>query len=254
MGNKFIIIANARSGSNWLVHQLNSQPEILSYFELFHPKNNKAFFHVSDKEKCLVDELQKEFRTSKEKFLAKYVFKTTIPASGFKILYHQYQKQYEFLMSYLDDHPEIRIVHLFRQDLIAAYASLRIAIETGKWVRSASNSDQEPIRIDMYLFDYYIRNCIYMENTLRAGDFPWNRQMTHISYEDLIGNPPRVIRDLCKFVGVNFNVELMKEAPQVRQVSEYRPLIINYDEAVTYLRDRGLSDRFGISVNNQTSF
>jgi len=167
----FIIYGMGRSGSNLLRTLLNSHPEVFCDNEIFHKKRRA-------KKNKVVQYLIQHYPVSYV-YYKKYSSKANI--YGFKL--HQSQ---------LDDTEKIltklhgkgwKIIHLYRKNILKQAISMKVAQQTGKWIRNAKMPDpEEKFYIDPENLLAHINNRIfYTEQVFRVLD---KIEHLEVVYED----------------------------------------------------------------------
>ena len=139
---RFIILSAARTGSNLLASSLNSSPEIVCFREIFKVREK----HVVDYNVAGYDRFNGEdlaLRSDDFKaFLRERIFcshPVDVHAVGFKMPYNHFWG-YEGLLPWLADDEELRVVHLQRRNILRMLLSLRVAEQTGVYLRPAPPS------------------------------------------------------------------------------------------------------------------
>ena len=139
---KFVIVSSGRSGSTLLATLLGSHPNIRCYSEIFHEREldpKTVFFYPKSKKqhRLFVDDPQ---RFLDDVFYCRY-FHRDIFFVGFKILYYQTRLHGQTsVWSYLENHKEIKIIHLKRNNLLAQYFSFVRAKKNGYLVSMGKES------------------------------------------------------------------------------------------------------------------
>ena len=148
---RFIVLAHPRSGSQLLVNALGQHPDVRCYGELFHPRPEvRALHHRLDD--------GRSWREGDDagEFLAS-VFAAPRPAVGFKLFYNHCEAALEALSR----DSRLRVIHLHRENLLAAYVSLQIAIATDRWqVRAGEQASEAhpPLSLDAALCrEFFVR-------------------------------------------------------------------------------------------------
>ena len=118
---KFVIIGPARSGSTLLRTMLNQHPEVCCHGEMYGIKRvlgqSKHALNPLDPEIAL-----KLRQSDPVKFLHEQVFTSQCPTVGFKLLYGQMmQMDFSPVLQQLIEMPDLRVVFIWRRDLIARY-------------------------------------------------------------------------------------------------------------------------------------
>jgi LPS sulfotransferase NodH len=120
---RFLIIAPARSGSTLLREMLNRHPEVCCHGEVFGV--HRVLGHSTHAMRALDPELALKLRRRDPvAFLEAQVFASKRPVTGFKLLYSQMlQMEFAPVLQRLIEMPDLRVVHLWRRDLIARHVS-----------------------------------------------------------------------------------------------------------------------------------
>ena len=195
--NKFVIFANARSGSTSLAKLLGSSEDVQMSIEPFHPsysdwnpgERNYAEF---------IDSAQK-MNTALEEIFEKY--------SAIKVLQHQFSKEIYFQMLKTKD---LKILFLTRDNLIELAISRLVAGQTSIWQKEDLKENEiftklTPIDLDeiQEMIEYIselveIYTKFLKEN--REGEY------LHLKYESLYSSDMEQnmsrIAEICEFLGV----------------------------------------------------
>lgn len=183
---RFAILAEARSGSGWLVGMLTSHPACVCYDELFGPTAVKGGprlkgVTVLERDATPLGFLERAFAVAAE---------AGVTHIGFKQLPGYSQAVVEQLLA----DPRYRIVFLTRRDRLAQYASRRIAEATGRWGAFGTGSlaaprEQPRIRFSARDFIDYCRQAETWFRAERAALGAQGRPVLEITYEELDGGP-----------------------------------------------------------------
>lgn len=218
---RFMIVANARTGSNYLLDGLKTSPVIRMYHEIFAP-------HIR--------EVGKDF----EKILStvyQYESKST-QMVGFKVFYnHLTDEEWKKLAA----HTDLKVIHLTRQNRLRTVVSLEIAFKTGRWTQAGNSSGvkEKRILLDRSKLLKRLEQIEEGEAATRARFS--DRAMLEIVYEDLVRSPRNAFAAVGAYLGVNGidpeEIRLKKQNPE-----ELAQLIANYDEVESLLRNTGFSE------------
>lgn len=133
---RFIILSDARTGSNLLQQALNSHPAIICFRELFNYDLEYIDFDVDGWDPRGTSDI--ELRGSDPRaFLRSRIFSGHPPnvrAAGFKFHYDHFWFHADLLPALTEDR-ELRVVHLRRANQLRMLVSLKIAEQTGEWLR-----------------------------------------------------------------------------------------------------------------------
>ena len=230
---RFVIITSIRSGSTMLGDYLNSHPQVMTFFELFHRYMNNVPFGLRGYDHKSRDPKVVQLRnTDPVKFLEDHILTKHSPdtkAVGFKLLYTQARTSDPWwngpdferwwkevgrapllpndksdLWSYLKESRDIKIIHLVRRNYLEKTLSAHKAIHSGQWGIGATGGFQQDVPLKVRLnyeelsqdFEAFRR----MEE--ETDEFFREHSLLKLSYEDLIGNPEDTFESLFNFLGV----------------------------------------------------
>jgi LPS sulfotransferase NodH len=197
VGDGFVVLCDARSGSGYLCSCLDRHPEIACHHELFNPE------YVGN---CYGVESYGRSPESDPLAYLKAVRRHTQAAPGarlvgFKLHFRQHPKMLEHLLA----HPGERIILLIRQDKLAQWASYQLANTTGQWVRPKNDTDIHPVqRVPFKLrryTAYLIHQQAWEQLVLRRRP-----DCLYLCYEDIL--KPGTLARLLHWLGVDPQAEL----------------------------------------------
>lgn len=160
---RFIILSDARTGSNLLQQSLNSHPEVVCFRELFNLDAAYIDYDVEGFDGTSADDLALRAADPRA-FLRLRVFgahEPAVRAVGFKFHYGHFWF-HEDLVPALTEDADLRVVHLRRVNMLRSLVSLRIAEQTGEWMRP----DAAQVRRDT------LRRKLTLENFRQAVRHP----------------------------------------------------------------------------------
>jgi LPS sulfotransferase NodH len=138
---RFIVLCDARTGSNLLIQALNSHPALRCFREIFDWRAQDVDFDVPGYDRNDAEAFA--LRASDPvAFLQRYIFRdhgTSIASVGFK---YQYAAAWGFpgLMEHLIADDRLRVVHLQRRNTLRWYLSYKIAEATGRFTDDRRNT------------------------------------------------------------------------------------------------------------------
>src|SRR5688572_2406315 len=124
---RFAIVGNARTGSNYLLDGLKSSPEIRMYHEIFASHNRDV---GKDFEKVLSTTSRYESRSTR--------------LVGFKVFYNHLTDEEWKKLAALED---LKVIHLTRRNRLRTVISLEIAFKTGQWTKAGHSGDPKEKRV-----------------------------------------------------------------------------------------------------------
>lgn len=143
---RFVILAQARSGSGWLADLLRSHPACYCYDELFNRQHINGGIRLAQFKGLTVAERDVDPIGFLERALSAPP-RTGVTHVGFKHL----PLFDERVTRHVVDDPRYRVILLTRRDRLAQYASMRIAQESdiwGRFVQQGPRSEQRKVRFD----------------------------------------------------------------------------------------------------------
>src|SRR5882762_5828788 len=120
---KFIILCAARTGSTMLRHLLDSHPEICCYGEIMADQVTPDRWNSAARGKH--SRLMDLYRNGPRQFLEQFgLYPPQAKAVGFKIKYDELVlADHAWLLQWLRDHREVRVIHLRRENRLKRFIS-----------------------------------------------------------------------------------------------------------------------------------
>jgi len=213
---RFAIVGNARTGSNYLLDGIKTSPAIRMYHEIFASHNREV---GKDFEKILSTMYQYESKSTK--------------MVGFKVFYnHLTDEEWKKLV----DREDLKVIHLTRQNRLRTVISLEIAFKTGKWTQGRNSAGPKEKRINLDPLKLLKRLEQIEEGETATRVRFCDRQMLEVVYEDLVRSPHEGFASVGAYLGVDgidsSKIRLKRQNPETLAQS-----IVNYDEVESVLRD-----------------
>lgn len=232
---RFIILAQERTGSNFLASLLGSHPHICVFGELFNPndairKRSQAITPLQDQQDP-VAYLEGAVWSS---------YPVEVQAVGFRLFYkHAREEEWRAVWDYVK-RGDVFVVHLRRRNLLDRYLSHQLALNTDKWILFDDQERRAPeaITIDPQacLTDFHERTWFIEE---AEGVFARSPRL-EIFYEDLAANPRQESRKIQQFLGLAY-ADLAAKTKRQRKKNKAE-LIANYEalrQEMTRYYERG---------------
>lgn len=229
---RLFILAEARSGSSWLMETLDSHQDITLLPELYnHAVYEEASVFkqipLADFSKC-IDYLEKELARAKEN---KYV--------GCKILLNQLnyiaKNFYEY---FIDFYKDAYFIFLYRENMVAAQISLRIAHTYNLWHHKKEEEIKEKkvtIAVDHLLKN--LNNARSLRNRILEKLENSAAPNIKLTYEELFINKQKSIEQICRFLDVPYKSESIKfSAEKKGNPFKAAEIIENYEEVKDQLK------------------
>jgi LPS sulfotransferase NodH len=213
---RFAIIGNARTGSNFLLDGLKTSASIRMYHEIFADHHRQV---GKDFEKVLATVFQHESKSTK--------------LVGFKVFYnHLTEEEWQKFQACKD----IKIIHLTRRNRLRTVISLEIAFKTGQWTKSGNSSGPKEKRVMLDPLKL-LKRIEQIEEGEAATRCRFNdRPILEVVYEELVQSPVTVFESIAAYLGAPGvdpgKIRLKRQNPETLQ-----QLIINYDEVQSVLKN-----------------
>jgi LPS sulfotransferase NodH len=216
VNRRFVIVGNARTGSNYLLDGLKTSPAIRMYHEIFASHNREV---GKDFEKILSTVYQYESKSTE--------------MVGFKVFYnHLTDEEWKKLAACND----LKIIHLTRRNRLRTVISLEIAFKTGQWTQGTKSTAPKEKRLTLDPMKLLQRLEQIEEGEAATRVRFCDRPMLEIVYEDLVQSPYEMFAAVCAYLGVDGidpgKIRLKRQNPE-----SLGQLIVNYDEVESLLKN-----------------
>jgi LPS sulfotransferase NodH len=213
---RFAIVGNARTGSNYLLDGLKSSPAIRMYHEIFASHNRRV---GADFDKILSTVFQYEDKSTQ--------------AVGFKVFYnHLTEEEWSKLLAYR----ELKVIHLTRRNRLRTVISLEIAFKTGQWTKSGNSGGPREKRVTLDPLKLIQRLEQIEEGEIATRRRFCDRPILEVVYEELVRSPEQVFAAVGTYLGVEGidpgKIRLKRQNPETLP-----QLIVNYAEVESVLRN-----------------
>lgn len=219
----FVVLSRSRTGSTYLLDLIGSNSQVVIRGELFRRRGlvpHSVLFKA---------------------IFGKYP--SSVSAVGFKIFYyHPNGSDDETIWELLSALPEIRVVHLVRRNVLRSVVSRHIASARKSWAMTKSAvQEQRPIFIEpaTILDELRVMSALAAK---RLALFD-SAQVLELTYEDLVSQTQRAIKDVGGFLGVNLDMgqsELRRQNP-----GSLHDVLANYAEVKSVLLQSEFADMCG---------
>jgi LPS sulfotransferase NodH len=208
---QFIVLSQARTGSNFLLSLLDSHEQVVTYGELFRDLDSVGWDRPSSGRNPHSKPLILLRNKNPRKFLETEVYNRyplNVSAVGFKIFYDHARAVYlKTVWEFLQSQRDIKIIHLKRRNLLQSLVSLKKALITKQWIAVNQKESKDKLPDTSITLTY--EDCLqYFQKThdymLDHDTFFSQHPMIDIYYEDLCAdniNQTRMIQD---FLGLNY--------------------------------------------------
>ena len=217
-----------------LVHMLRSNPKVICHGEVFNGSKIGALtvgYRVKRENIECEIKLLDCYLNEPHIFFYKYIYDLQGRlAAGFKFKTDElFNSSYSHVAQILAKDTDVKIVHLYREDLIGQYVSHQVVLkQTG--VTLVVSGEEKP---EVSSFKVNVGHFkTYVEDVFRREDASLNFYSKHrsfvISYEQAVNDNEKVLKELQEFIGVP-PIQLKKSTEKIitRPTSE---VVSNYEE------------------------
>ena len=187
----FLVLSTGRSGSTLLMQYLRCHPEISC--ELDEPLNPETLF-------------PKGLLRASPVLLIDYVMAQLLSwrrLAGCKILCQQFEEYRVRLADLLTALRDPLVIVLFREDVLATYVSLQLALKTDVWYSEEEKRECDTIEVDPEEFSGHAKwQRERWRKTLSALVGRTNKKVHFLSYEELITDKERTLEEVFSFLGL----------------------------------------------------
>lgn len=245
---QFILLTYRRTGSNHLLDLLRSHPDIVAFSGLY---EDKKLGFTYPGYPAFTDKATLNYRNFfpldflKSRIFRKYC--DNVKAVGFKVIY---EIRFKSVLKYLQSLPNLKVIHLQRNNLLEIVISDLLAKKTGIWhivdndcrndavkagldskakfVNKGTNAETlNGIRINID-YDYCLGEFRKIDNLRRRFDSVFHQNnMLHLSYDELMANPQQTCSRVLNFLEVEQR-ELSSRFFKINNLPK-SGIVINYD-------------------------
>ncbi len=232
---KYIILALARTGSNYLASSLNSNQYNICHGEIFNNAKPEVIFSAYRHLRIANKNALRTRNSSSTNFINKYVFHNmpnTIQAVGFKMfLYHGSCKWLDVWDS-LESINDLKIIHLRRRNKLKQFISNMVALKTNEWVKRSGDKEKTNYQTNKPRVEIEYQDCLKQFEQIDAWEHMRDDRLIEnerldIYFEDLLSNHTNEMRKIHDFLGVT-HMDTISNTK--RQSTSLRDTILNYDK------------------------
>ena len=218
--SRFIILGEARSGSNFLRGLLNSHSKVIVFGELFRSQDSIGWEFPEYERYLQPRSLISLAQTDPVRFLEKKVFRKfprQISAVGFKIFYyHAQDESRKTVWTFLKNQEDIRIIHLKRNNTLRVLLSLKKAFITNRW-NDTSGTEEDNLAIPVDYEECLKHFAWAQEVKAQYDDFFKGHHKIDVFYENIANNFEGKMKHIQEFLGVKYEVVRPSTYKQSRQ-------------------------------------
>jgi len=202
---RFIILGEARSGSNFLRGLLNSHPDVVAFGEIFRFYDNIGWELREYEAYRQTPQLISLMQSDPVSFLESRVFQKfppSIAAVGFKIFYyHAQEDSHKIVWQHLKESRDIYVIHLKRKNSLRALLIRKKAHMTNKWT-NLTGTEKDDLSSELSR-DKCLEQFVWTRDMWREYDgFFREHRKIDLFYEDLSADWDRETLRVQEFLGV----------------------------------------------------
>ncbi|MBJ3761605.1 nodulation protein NodH [Maribius pontilimi] len=223
--DSFILLAEMRTGSNFLEENLNQIPGLRCWGEAFNPH---FIGHAGKTEMAGVTMAEREADPAA---LLAAMRAQTDGLAGFRFFHDHDPRVLELA---LKDRKCAKIV--LNRNPLESFVSLQIARQTNQWrLSDMKNAKHAAITFDADAFRTHLDEVRGFQLQLMHALQTSGQTAFHIGYED-VGDID-VLNGLARWLGIDGRIEALSEKTKVQNPAPLSEKVINYDEMVAALGD-----------------
>jgi LPS sulfotransferase NodH len=248
---KFVLVANSRTGSTWVIDLLDSHDHVTAYSELFHgsaygkpPVGGhrdilmwSSYAASQGSPRTRRDRMRLSFRYLDEEV---YRERSGKSAAGFKLMYSQAAFEF-YVLAYLKVR-RVAVIHLIRQNHLDGILS-EDAVQTRHVAHAHSGGEVQPLQLELDPYTLVERLRARADSVRQARELfsTMGLPYAEIYYENLLADASR-IHEAIQFLGIDAVPEQLESSLQKVNPTDHRQLIANYDEVQGLLKDTEFFD------------
>ncbi len=219
---RFVLVSEARTGSNLLMYAIADHPEVICYGECFREHSNEHFrTHIDGSPHAwhrvrggIHHELLPEFDIDipARTVLEEYIYRSDYPAGkravGFKYQWFQGRpaSPWSTTRGLLQELADLRIIHLHRQNLLEQIASARLAQATKQWIVShESDLPVDPPKIHLPVSRVEAFFADQSRNLKLIAEHFRSHRYLRLSYEDLVSDFAQRYEEVQQFLSLTIH-------------------------------------------------
>ena len=177
----FLILGEARTGTNYLADLLRSHPDISVAGEILNPYDPRGFRLFFRSQKRVIRHIVNSLRALDRKCRG---------AQTHLLHFEMHRLPLEVLWRAL---PDLKFIVIFRRSLGLQYVSWKLAKVSGHWIGvSKDRIHRTKITVDPHHFQIWCQAVRRRYRALENCPGLWNRAVA-IAYEDLVASPQQVM-------------------------------------------------------------
>ena len=248
MGIKFVIACAPRVGSTLLVRTLNRLDGLCCHGELLNGPIVRGieddFDELAATRQQRDDRAHRLLRARNDDPVGfiQSALSTRHQAAGFKALYEAIlNPRWKGVVDSLLSTPNLRFIHLTRDNSLRRYISERVVLEGGPIHSGLGGRSENPVKVSVDIDAYLRRAAEIEEEARRLGELLANQEVLNVSYKELATDAPATVAKVCQFLG--FDPGDARIAPALRKVGamDLDNAVMNYQDLLNNEATRAMA-------------
>lgn len=242
---KFVIVGAARTGSTLLVRTLNTLEGVRCHGELLGPENVRGYEDGFDLVKASKGEREARTRrlllernTDPVPFIDR-ALTSAHAATGFKALYSAFlNPRWSDVIAFLQTLPEIRFVHLTRENSLRRYISEQILLEGGPNHSGAGGKSEIPIKVRVDINAFLAKSAEIETERAALVALLSQQPVLDITYEELAADTAATVVRVARFLGLTTLPSAIEPALQKVGATDLNDTVSNHQELLDHAATR----------------
>jgi LPS sulfotransferase NodH len=247
MGTKFVIVGAPRTGSTLLVKTLNTLDGVRCHGELLGMDTVRGYedgFDMSNASKQAREERSRRLLQARNEDPVGFIelaLNGNEPAVGFKALYSSFlEPRWQGVVASLLEHPEIKFVHLRRENSLRRFVSEQVLLAGGPIHSGVGGRSEVTLQVRVNI-DAFLQRQAELEAQVQAlGALLSQQRVLDVSYEELSADTTTTVKRVTTFLGLaTASAEVRPALTKVGSV-DLRDTVSNYQELLDHPATRAL--------------
>ncbi len=247
---KFVIVGAARTGSTLLVRTLNTLDGVRCHGELLGTKVVRGYedgfnpVKASESEReARTRRLLQERRAEPVNFIDR-ALTSNYAATGFKALYSAFLRpEWREVITFLQTVPDIRFIHLTRQNGLRRYISEQILLEGGPNHSGAGGKSEIPIKVRVDIDAFMRKSALVEAQRIELDALLAQQPVLQISYEELSADTADTVAQVGRFLELPMLPSDIEPALRKVGAADLSDSVSNYQELLDHPVTRTLAQQ-----------
>lgn len=247
MSKKFVIVGAPRTGSTLLVKTLNNLEDVCCHGELLGAENVRGFedgfdlLNASKSERDARSRRLLQERTADPVGFIDSAMTSRHAVTGFKALYSALlHPQWQEVVAFLQSLPDIRFIHLTRNNGLRRFISEQILQQGGANHSGAGGRSELHLQVRVDIDDFLRRSAQIEAEGMALAALLSQQAVLAISYEELSADTTATVARVCQFLGVDVVPSRITPALQKVGAADLKDAVSNYQELLEHPATRPL--------------